>query len=183
MWKVLMSKFATLNPFFLVSIIFVFLGVYVVGISSKNPQLYLLALFMWLVAALIQTLWPLAACVYLAPLSDQKSNKILIHLLKWCFVSVAIFIILLFVALMDKYTNINTRYIDYMHNIAAPEVIIVLYVYFRSSWQAAKMLLQAERGNEVQAGEVFATSLLFIYWLLGVFFLHGRLKKLQSKVE
>ena len=176
----LLNKFALVHPLLALPVMMILMGLSAAGLGSSSHSEYILGLFFWIVTAYLYMLWPLFSLGYIS-ITIYNNTVIYQQYIKFrIYIVVAISIIILLANLLNIVSP------SLAHNPIMDIIITIpfsagfIFVLFTSSWMAAKLLLQAERGREVAAGEVLATSLLFIYWLLGLFFLHGRLKRLQS---
>lgn len=57
---------------------------------------------------------------------------------------------------------------------------LIVFPYFVCLWLAAAALVRAEGRGQAAPGATFGTFLLIVYWVIGVWFIHPRLARLDK---
>ncbi|MCF6291829.1 MAG: hypothetical protein L3J04_00390 [Robiginitomaculum sp.] len=176
----MMKIISLLSPLllFIISLISVFaympLAIYLV-----SPAYGILTTAGVIIYLTVQVCWPFAVNSFLKNkyLPENPKKKISFgYLIGIAFAGI---ILSLIFGARELFVS-NLFWMNIVDSISVISVILLLYVYVRICWSNAYILQTLERNTKARSSEVFGSFLLFLYWIIGVFFLHKRLVKLSE---
>ncbi len=175
-----MKKYSLQKPISLLSIyllaLFIYTYLVVFKLGSNYRAMDIIGFVIYLVA---QMSWIFASYILLRSKLNHENAYGKIRYIIYCSAAALGIIVSLSFGPRELFTS-NSFVGNVVDSIGVISFLILMFAYVRVCWLNAYMLQIMERTTHLRSSEIFGTFVLFLYWPIGVFFLHKRLINLDA---